>query len=600
MRIDLERHLFPSAEAEKGELSRYYQTLSELEALRGTVGASAHGLLRTLRLSDRATSQFMRHYTYLYLRHAVDTTDETSERESSQLDAEFGKRTAFLRQEWAQIDDQVLEQLAKQLPALEAYRFAIESARRHRPYMLPVDEEEALSITWPLACEWQYGLYRKLVGRTRFQRVITPDGELDPYRQRTAIGGNLDRSVREAGFKKLYEGYADHRDLYAFALIALVRARNRLAQQHRFEDTPDQVYFASYWSKTQVTALLHEIAELAGVYLRYQRLRADYARSQLGYPEICIWDVASSLSGQDVPRFTLEQARTIIQEALAPFGSEFGRELGLLLDPAQGRMDIMPTCNRLPGGFSKGFPGMPSFLFSGGFEGYYNDVRVLTHEATHAVHRQLMTNAHVLPAYAEGPHFLFESFSILSELLLADYCYQHQTDALARRYFLEQFFDGKGMAMFFIAQDAALEQAIYEGVEEGGIGSADDLDAVTKQISARYSIWPDRHDELKMRWITNSLFYADPIYNINYVYGAVLALKYYELLHRDPQKFAPRYIALLKNGFDAPPDLLIKRFLDLEPDYPVLAQDAARLLDAKVGLLAMEPRSGKSTTTAAG
>jgi oligoendopeptidase F len=248
-------------------------------------------------------------------------------------------------------------------------------------------------------------------------------------------------------------------------------------------------------------------------------------------------------------------------------------------------MDIVPGGNRRAGGFSKGFPGVATVFFTGGFSGYYNDVRVLTHESTHAVHRQLMNNNRVLPAYAEGPHFVFESFAIFNELLLPDHLYRQEADPARRRYFLEQFFEGKGMTLFTVAQEEALEQAIYDGVGRGEVRTADDLDALAKRIGARFSVWSDKHDELKMLWITSGLFYEDPLYDINYVYGSLLALKYYEMYTRDRERFVARYGALMRNGFDAPPEVLLKRFLGIDLRDPRLVTDAVRLLRAKVEML---------------
>ncbi len=579
------RNFFASPEAEKAERANYYAALKELEVLKGKVADSSGNLLRAFSLYDKVLVEFIRHYTYLYLRYAVNTKDEASNMESSELDAEFSRRTVFLQQELMGINEQVLDKFVRQKPALKVYLPAIESARRYRPHTLSLKEEEALSITSPLGSVWQFDLYQKLLRRTEFGSVKTPDGELDVRRQRAAILSHPDRAVREVGFKKLYVGYASERDLYAFALISLVRARNRLAQLHHFEDAPEEVFFNSYWSKAEVSNFLEQVSKLAGVYKRYQRLRADYARKQLGYTDVNLWDVSASLSGGKVPRFTIEQASKLILEALSPLGPEYGRELAMLLDPAQGRIDIVPGNNRKSGGFSKGFPGVTTVFFSGGFAGYYNDMRVLTHESTHAIHRQLMSNNRVLPIYAEGPHYLFESFAIFNELLLPDYLYQHESAPLRRRYFLEQFFEGKGMTMFSVAQEEAIELAIYDGVKRGKIETADDLDALTKQISDRYSIWSARHDELKMQWITSTLFYEDPLYDINYVYGALLALKYYEMYMREPKQFVPRYIALMKNGFDAPPDALLKRYLDIDLRDPRLVTDAARLLERKVNQL---------------
>jgi oligoendopeptidase F len=447
-RLDFGRNFFASAEAEKAERANYYLALKELESLKGKVAASSTNLLHAFQLYDKVLVEFIRHYTYFYLRYAVNTTDETSNTESSALNSEFGKRTAFLQEELMRIDEPTLNKFISQTPALKVYLFAAQTARRYQPFTLSLKEEEVLSTTFPLDSEWQYDLYQKLLRRTQFGTVKTNDGELDVRRGRAAISVNPDREIREAGFKKLYAGYASQRDLYAFTLINLVRARNRLAQLHHFEDAPAQVFFNSYWSKAEVSNLLNQVGQMADVYQRYQRLRADYARRRLGIADINVWDISASLKGEQPPRFNINQASDIIREALSPLGSEYGKELAALLDPANGRMDIVTGNNRRSGGFSKGFPGVTTVFFSGGFAGYYNDMRILTHESTHAIHRQLMNNNGVLPAYAEGPHYLFESFAIFNEFLLPDYLYQHESDSSRRRYFLEQFFEGKGMTFF--------------------------------------------------------------------------------------------------------------------------------------------------------
>ena len=62
----------------------------------------------------------------------------------------------------------------------------------------------------------------------------------------------------------------------------------------------------------------------------------------------------------------------------------------LAIDPANGRMDIVPAEHRRRGGFSQEFIGTDSVFYSAGFAGSYNDLRILAHESTHAVHRQLM------------------------------------------------------------------------------------------------------------------------------------------------------------------------------------------------------------------
>jgi len=586
--FDFARNFFSSAEAERAGRERYHTILRRLENLKGKVSASPGNLLLAMQLYDSVLVEFMRHYTYLYLRYAVNTQDRTSLSESSEIDADFSKRTAFIREELIRIDTRTLEKFARQAPALSKYSFAVRSAHRFQPHTLPLNVEEIFGAIAPFTSGWQYDLYVALLDRVPFGTIKTEHGELDVRRDRRVIASDENRSVREKGFKELYAGYASQRDLYAFVLIKLVESGNRLAQLHHFEDSPSETYFDRYWTKAEVSSLLTRIGQLSDVRKRYERLRAGYVKKRLGFQEAKLWDISATIPGDTIPRFTIEQSRSTITKALSPFGPEYEHELAQLLDPANGRMDIVPGENRKSGGFSKGFPGVTTVFFSGGFLGYYDDVRRLTHESGHAIHRQLMKNNHVLPSYANGPSYLFESFSIFNELLLTDYLYQQEIDVNKRRYFLEQFFEGKGMLLFVAAQEAALEQAMYEGIQLGTIQGADDLDSLANNINAQYSIWPGKHDELKMSWMTNNLFYEDPLYDINYVYGSLLAMKYYELNSRDPKGFIRQYIAMMKNGFDAPPAELLKQFLGIDLRDPNLITDAVCLIESKLSVLELE------------
>ena len=85
--------------------------------------------------------------------------------------------------------------------------------------------------------------------------------------------------------------------------------------------------------------------------------------------------------------------------------------------------------------------------------------------------------------------------------------------------------------------------------------------------------------------MTISLMYEDPFYDTNYVYGSLLALNFYARYLQDPEHFVPRYIALLKNGFNAPPAELLKRFLDLDLHDSQLLSNALGVIEERVNLL---------------
>jgi oligoendopeptidase F len=530
--INFARNFFPSPQAEKADRVNLYSTLRDLESLKGKLGDSAGNLLRALQIHDRVQVQLHRHYSYLYLRNAVNTTDESSLAEASALDAEVNTRTRFLQEEVMHIDDQKLAEFIVRNSELAVYRAAIERMRRNRSHTLSTSEEEVLSATAPNN-DWYSELYDRLRSAPQSSSV---------------------------------------RDLFALTLTRLASSRTRLARLHHFPDAASEVYFNSYWTRAEVDDLLRQIAEHAEMYKRYQRLRAEHAKN-----------VSDAKETGQPPRYTIDQAGETIRSALKPLGTEYGRELAALLDPANGRMDIVPGEHRKRGGFSQGFIGTDSVFYSVGFSGSYNDLRILMHESTHAVHRQLMNASRVLPDYAEGPHYLFEAFAIFNELLLPDYLYQHESDPAQKQFYLEQFLQGKGTIIFVVAPEVELEHAVYDGVTQRTLKGADDLDALSERIFSRYFVQPS--NELRTRWTTISLMYEDPFYDINYIYGALLALNFYQLYLHDPQWFVPHYIALLKNGFNASPEMLLLRFLDIDIHDPRVVSQAISLMEERIDLL---------------
>jgi len=128
------------------------------------------------------------------------------------------------------------------------------------------------------------------------------------------------------------------------------------------------------------------MAQHGDVSIRYERIRAheierDYRLSSGGQPAH-EWDMSVPAPGFTPPVTSLSDARHVFHDVFAGLGKDYQTEFDALLDPANGRADILPggAPNRYGSGFSVGFSGTPSMLFHGRYDGTFKDLSVIAHE----------------------------------------------------------------------------------------------------------------------------------------------------------------------------------------------------------------------------
>lgn len=581
--VDLARYFFKTPREEVAARAELDAALDRFGRVKGQLNSGSQ-LLALLEQNDAIQKMFAKHDDYLYLRCSMNRKDSACD-EEDKLESEFQARTAFFDPVILAIPDDRLRSFLREDSKLKQYSFEIADIRRNAQHLLPEAQQKFLDELQPEIADWQYDLYKEIVGGIKFGAVQTAAGPLDVIRQRNLIASNIDASVRQEGFTKRYSGYASQRDLLAFTLIHTVRAQSALAREHGYAGAPERKYESLYVNPQETRELLNLMAAQGEIPKRYETIRLRELERGYGQPAH-VWDLSAPMPGLTPPITQLFDARSIFHNVFAGLGQEYQSAFDALLDPANGRADILPggAENRHGGGFSLGYGGT-GVLFYGRYDGTFKDLSVIAHEGGHATHRQLMNENGVLPCYRSGPNFLFESFAEFNELLLADYLAEHATTPRLRSYYRERWMSIKGLDAFYGAQDALLEQSIYDGVAAGAVRNADDLDRLTLKVDGQFSQFPASMPDLRNRWTMVSLMFEDPLYDVNYVYGGLLALKYYQLYSARREWFVPRYIALLKNGFDKTPSELLRQFLEIDLSGSSLMKDDFDLLSRRLDQL---------------
>lgn len=454
---------------------------------------------------------------------------------------------------------------------VQAYRYLVSRVAHEAPHALPADVIRVLDSTADPASAAYWAIYQK----TQRMPVATPS--------EAPVSEGDERATREAEWRARWLAADARADVNAATLLAIVNQGNTVARLRHYPDAASMGYAERGLDRGMVDRSLAAVASNLALYHAYHQLRAERLKSLANIADPKPWDM-SLLRGGSAPHFTFDDARRIVPAALAPLGPVYVAHFTALLAPGAGRIDVAGKIgNRERGGFSVNAPGVPSGLYMASFDGSINDLRVIDHEGGHAIAAQFANEGGTSSFFAAGPNWLMESYAILNELLLFDYLARTSATPAAHAYYTGLLLDDMMFQVFGSAEEATLEQSIYAGVAAGKIQSAADFNDATLHVMKRFEPWPD--DLLRAssaQWSTKELLFEDPFYYVNYLYAGMIAINLYKDLKAHPDTFPPRYQALLRRGYDAPPFTLLAPILGKNITGDKLATNAFRIIQDEV------------------
>lgn len=560
-RFDLERNFFPTPDAEISGRPEVERQANMLTALASDLRSPAQ-LLAALEADDALQRLFRRHDLYLFLRYATDIRREADLAASDALRGQVRAARQALRRALLARDSAWLQAAAASEPRLARYAFFIETVRREAEHSLTAEQQAVVSALEPLLGARDYP---RLANSLTFANVQVGARLLNAGRDEAEIQSNASAQIRRAGFRALLDGYATRRDLFAAMLVRVVESGNALARLRGHASALDQAAFEAWVTPAGYEALLEQVARHGAFHKAWQ--------TRVGAP----------LSSPE--RWTPARAAAAITASSAALGPDYQREFAALLDPANGRADLGAGEHRLPAiGTASVYPIGTSAIYMRGFSGSLLDLIVLAHEGGHAVQAQLMFRNRVPFAYAAGPGYFTESFGRFQELLLLDHLYRRArgTEARARA---RDALAARLLAVFASAEEAAIERAIHRGVTNGEVRTADDLDSVTIAASSPYSLDNDRAPERRGLWMLSEGYFMAPMQELNDAYASLLAVRYFQLHRRDPERFRAGYLALLSGGYGNPPADLLRRHLGIDMAAPAFVAETMTGLRAEIDAL---------------
>ncbi len=571
--FNLQKNFYKDDAAHKADVEKARAIITEIEKHKGKVGSSAKELNELFTLISDYTDVFYRLYAFGDFREAINTKDRGPIEKFIEVSAEGQSKTAFVKVELKGLTEEKLSAFLKEDPSLKRFEYAIRDTTRMSPHLLSQEKEELLAKLRPARFEWQEAIFQLAFDRTQFGKVEAGGKSYDAGTNYEALIRNPDRKVRKAGYDEYVKGLRAVSDVAGFSLVRLMRSSNEEAQMRGFGTSFDESLFNEYLTRGAVENVFSQLRATSGVYNDYQRYKMDVAKLRDKITDPNLYDIELPPTGVEEPKFTAMEAVDTVKKALAPLGPKYGAELSALLDPANGRLDIVGGPFRRQGAFCEAGFG----FFQDNFQGFLGDVSTLAHESGHAIHHRLVLLNRGGEMFSQGPPYLTESFSMFNEYLLKDYLLKTLKDEKQKRaILLDQL--NEQMYLWELGRRAEFEMAAYDGVAKGEITNADGFNKVCSQVGKKYDIFFGTNQDLECWWIRKHHYWSVPTYYKNYVVAQILAMKYFELYKKDPEGFSKKYIAMVECGLDRDSLSLLKDFLGIDLNDPNLLGDTLKMV----------------------
>jgi oligoendopeptidase F len=566
-RLDLSRYFAsPAAEASSRaaaiDAARAF-TLSDPAQLR-----DGRQLFAWLESYDAMLESLEKHEYYLYVRSEENVEDHADGSASDKIDTLEELASSHLDDVVVSIGRAKVEAYLSSYAPLSRYGYFLKSALLRAAHRPSASEARVIAVAVEPAIDSIGDSYKAL----RREAISSTSG---------AASTNLD-----AAFRAKWAPFASRERAFAAMFLSIAAMRNGTARLRGFKDAADAAYFDRSVSAASVASVLRAVRE-SDAYRRYHQVVLVQAAKQLDVPLSAVrpWDAAAANRFQP-PKFPVAQAIRLILAATQEMGPAYAAAYERLLDPAQRRFDVCDSASCDDTGFSVGFAGMESGLFLGGYDESVNDARALAHEAGHAVHRELMREHQPVAMYNLGPNWMFESFAIFNELLFYDHLYKTARSNPERAYYLNRFIDDATFQVFGSAQETDLEATLYREIASGAARTASDFDRANLEVFEKYDPLISQEPEIRDYWARDELYFTDPLYDVNYLYAGLLALRYFDLFESNHASFEKHYVALLQNGFNDSPAALLRRFLGIDfTNQPALVRNATDFIDGRTAML---------------
>ena len=541
---DLEA-MYADDELWEKDFSEAARAAEDFRSFCGKMQEGPESLLEILKSRENMERKAEHLYVYANMRWHQDTANgkyQAMAGKSAQLLTQVNDAQAFVEPEILALSEQKVQKYMDNCPGLELYKRFFSEIFRGKEHVLTPDMEALLARAQDMANAPQQIFMNFNNADLTFGEIKDADGTAVTVTNGnyTVLLKNRDRRVRKDAFHAMYGAYEAHKNTLAATMDANTTAQRFFASARKYTSSRAMALDGAHIPEQVYDELIEAVHEGLPLMYRYMQIR----KQVMAVDELHMYDVYVPLTKSFEKKYTFEEAKALVKDALSVMGEEYVSLLQEGFD--NGWIDVFENEGKRSGAYSWGsYDSHPYVLLN--YHGSLSDVFTLAHEMGHAIHSYYSYKNQ--PYVYAGYHiFVAEVASICNEMLLVQYLIGKAKDAEEKKYLINYLLEQFRTTLYRQTMFAEFEVKAHGLKAEGQTLTAQQLCEIYYELNRQYfgpNVVIDK--EIAMEWSRIPHFYT-PFYVYQYATGFAAALAISGKILRGEGNILAQYKTFLSGG----------------------------------------------------
>ncbi len=551
------KHLYDNHDKWMKDLQKIEKLILDLKKLKGKLNIK-NNFVKFLKMDKEIDIIVSKLNQYIHYSD-IDTTDISYQKLSGIFSTKITSllpEVSFISNEIKEIGEKTIFSWINADKKLEEYRYPYKVFFRNSKYILDKSSEKLLSMVIQ-SRDNSSSIYdllayadRKIVKinyenkeqeltTTLYKEIIENSNPLKDQQLRIDASKKISLNIIENkhSFAKIYEGII----IKNFEDVKIYNYDSCLQKSLNSDNVDVNIY-----------------KNLIKIGKKYSNLFVDYCniiKHHYKFKKFYSTDRNLKLIKSIDKKYSVEDAKKIIKEALKPLGEEYLSFLDIAW--SKNRIDYFEDTNKRDGAYSSGGTGVEPIILMN-WDDTINSVNTLAHEVGHSVHT-LFSDKYQPFAIANYPIILAEVASTINEHLLFDYLYKNTNDKKEKIFLLQNRILDIMNTFFRQIHFADFELQVHEMVEKGIPLNSENLVNLFDKISNEfgYNVFDINEDNKSYSWPRISHFFHSPFYVYKYATCIVASFKLFNDVKNGNSK---NLLNFLKSGGKKDPLDILKDF----------------------------------------